>query len=88
MKVQNMHGRTGREVANQFIIIDDEGRHWFQSYQTIIAVKGLDGVVWLDRNYWDYSATTSKYRNQFLNETKGETEGKIKESVYKLTTLN
>ena len=47
-----------------------------------------NGDIYLDRNYWDYSVTTSKYRNLFLGETKRETEKKIKSGEYILTDLN
>ena len=95
MKVQNMTSeRTGREVANQFIIIDDQGNTYFQSYNTIIAKREpftpdkRDRQVYLDENAWDYSKTTGKYRNQFLGETKKETEAKIKAGIYELVDLN
>ena len=100
MKVRNMtSNRTGREVANQFII-EDEGhgangnfikREVFQSYNSVIVER----IVWpdetrvtLDRDNWDYSTTTGKYRNRFLGETRKETEAKIKSGVYKLVDLN
>ena len=93
MKVQNMtSNKTGREVANQFIITD-ENRIWFQSYKTLIAKKTLlcDQTkpiqVALDYD-WDYSKTTGKYRNQFLGETRKETERKIKSGEYTLENLN
>jgi len=97
--IRNMTGRTGREVANQFIITE-EGRgslgnfitmETFQSHNTVIAVKTVwkdDTTIELDINSWDYSSTTGKYRNQFLNETKKETEEKIKAGIYKLVDLN
>ena len=85
MKVRNMTGRTGREVANQFII-EDVGRRIFQSYNTVIAIVSWDKVE-LDHN-WDYSRTTSKYRNEFLGETTKETEAKIKSGEYIVTNLN
>ena len=44
--------------------------------------------VFLDKNFWDYSVTTGKYRNIFLNETKKETEKKIANGTYILTNLN
>ena len=99
MKVRNITDRTGREIANQFII-EDEGngslgnfkkREIFQSYKSVIAVK----IEWddktevkLDSKYWNYSVTTGKYRNQFLGETKKETEAKIKSGEYILADLN
>ena len=86
MRVENMTSpRTGKEVANQFIITDNQGNRYFQSYQTIIAKKERStGKVWLNSNYWDYSATTSKYRNKFLGENKKETQRKIDNGTYTL----
>jgi hypothetical protein len=98
--VENMTGRTGRAVPNQFII---ETQHetpgvltWtFQSYETIIAtynVPGKDGgakgFLTLDRNKWDYSPTTSRYRNQFTGLTTAETKAGIKDGSIKLADLN
>ena len=100
MKVQNMTSSRGNKIANQFIIKEDENEmsgnaiEYFQSYNTIIAKrdKFRAGVakrqVWLDREKWDYSVTTGKYRNLFLGETKKETEAKIKSGEYILTNLN
>lgn len=86
LKVENMTSSNGNDIPNQFIIRTDKGTY-FQSYQSIIAFKSK-GVVTLDRNKWDYSKTTGKYRNQFLGETKKETEAKIKSGTYKLDDLN
>lgn len=86
MKVQNMGSNKGNTIANQFII-SGNGETVFQSYNSIIAKKTANGIV-LDSHYWDYSKTTGKYRNQFLNEDKKETERKIKEGIYKLENLN
>ena len=90
MKVQNVTNANGRAVPNQFIIFDSEFTA-FQSYNSIIVKTGfVDGKrqVWLDENKWDYSKTTGKYRNQFLGETKRETEKKIKSGEYQLVDLN
>ena len=83
---RNMTGKNGNPVVNQ-IIISTPDAIIFQSYLTTIAIK-KDGKVYLDRDAWDYSTTTGKYRNQFLNETKKETEAKIKTGEYILTDLN
>ena len=85
-RVQNMTGSNGNKVANQFILNIGADRI-FQSYDNVIAVQNWDGVT-LDKNYWDYSVTTGKYRNQFLGETKAETLKKIKSGEYKLADLN
>jgi hypothetical protein len=84
--VQNMYSENGNPVPNQFIIRTGKSV-FFQSYDSII-VKKTNKNTYLDSYYWDYSKTTGKYRNQFLGETKKETEQKIKQGVYKLKNLN
>jgi len=88
MKVCNMLSKkTGRPVANQFIVIDDNGYEYFQSYNSIIC-KMVRGIVYLDEYYWDYSKTTSKYRNIFLCKSTLEIKAKIASGEYKLVNLN
>lgn len=96
--VANMESPRGGKVVNQFII-KEEGRgangnfirrETFQSYETVIAIK----TVWADRTdvvldpQYNYSVTTSKYRNIFLGEDKATTEKKIKSGEYKIESLN
>ena len=94
MKVQNMQSKHGNDVPNQFIIsgTNEVGNfEVLQSYKSVIAKKqyGIKpATVELDETYWDYSRTTSRYRNEFLGETKKETEAKIKSGEYKLVNLN
>lgn len=101
MKVQNMTSNKGNKIANQFIIYDDNNNKYFQSYKSVIAKIENNDIqenininyernkkVYLDKTFWDYSVTTGKYRNIFLNETKKETEKKIKDGTYILTNLN
>ena len=95
MKVRNMTSKSGNPVANQFIITDREDDYdivVFQSYDSVIVrqhnrVDGSTGTL-LDEHYWDYSVTTGKYRNQFLGETKAETQKKIDSGEYILANLN
>ena len=84
--VKNLESTNGNKVANQFIIYTDNGRI-FQSYDSVI-VEIKNSEVTLDEYYWNYSKTTSKYRNIFLGETTKETEAKIKNGTYKLAKLN
>tara|TARA_R110002073_G_scaffold198552_5_gene357676 strand:- start:3946 stop:4224 length:279 start_codon:yes stop_codon:yes gene_type:complete len=89
MKVTNMTSiRSGNPVANQFIINDDLGNRFFQSYNSIIVKQDSEGQTWLDNATWDYSVTTAKYRKEFLNEGVEATRAKIKNGEYKLTNLN
>ena len=81
-----------RMLAPNQIVITDENTRIFQSYDSMIVritwPEGLGCKVELDRDKWDYSKTTGKYRNQFLGETKAETEKKIKSGEYILAELN
>ena len=87
ISVRNMTSKnSGREIPNQFIIQTPDGLY-FQSYNTMIAAK-VNGKRYLDKTSWDYSVTTGKYRNQFLNEVKKETERKIVSGEYELVDLN
>ena len=86
-KVKQMtSSRSGNPVANQFIIYTAEG-DYFQSYDSIIVVNN-HGEITLDSNTWDYSRTTSKYRNEFLGEGIAETRAKIESGEYTLANLN
>ena len=87
MKVNNITSNRGNKIPNQFIITDNNGTEYFQSYKSIIVKRTLSNT-YLDKYYWEYSVTTGKYRNIFLNETKKETLKKIKNGIYKLTNLN
>lgn len=84
--IRNLTSSNGNKVPNQ-IVIRNESLRIFQSYESII-VKIEDGKVYLDETYWNYSKTTGKYRNQFLGESKKETESKIKSGEYILTDLS
>ena len=67
MKVQNMQSeRSGREVANQFVITDGS-KTMFQSYNSpIVQIDRENKTITVYRD-WNYSVTTGKYRNQFMS---------------------
>jgi len=86
-KVKNMTSTKGNFVPNQFVIYTSKGKY-FQSYNSIIALIDNSNNVFLDSYYWNYSRTTAKYRNIFLDELTPETKGKIKSGEHKLVDLN
>jgi hypothetical protein len=90
MKVENMTSNNGNKIANQFIIYDtDNNSTYFQSYNSIIIQKiENECFIYLDEKYWNYSKTTSKYRNKFLNMTTKEIENAIKDNTILLINLN
>ena len=88
-----MTSSSGNKVANQFVITTEEQGNkveYLQSYKTIIAKKIYDNLgcdvveTFLDENSYDYSVTTSKYRNLFLGVTSKDFDPKN----YILTVLN
>jgi hypothetical protein len=87
MKVSNMISASGNSVANQFVV-EWSGNRSFHSYDSNIVQISSNGSVALDRDNWNYSRTTSKYRNQFLNETTVATQAKIDSGEYVLADLN
>ena len=61
--------RTGKAISNQFIITDGKTMT-FKSYNSIIVEQrgaggGYDDVIIFGKDY-NYSTTTSKYLNKFL----------------------
>lgn len=87
MRVTNMTSNKGNTIPNQFII-DDNNESFFQSYKSMIAKVDKFGKVFLDEYYYNYSRTTSKYRNMFLNMTTKEIEKGIKSNEIELVNLN
>ena len=100
MRVANMISSAGNPVANQFIITNvGSGTFWneegnlpsgdaFQSYTTMIAFKDWKGKVYLDKGAWDYSVTTSKYRNRFLGMDTKATKKAIASGEIELINMN
>lgn len=87
VKAYNMTTPQGNTNANQIIVnIDDE--RYFQSYGSVIACIHADGSIVLSNKFWDYSSTTSKYRNRFLRLTTAETKAKIQSGEIQLADLN
>ena len=85
--VLNMKSSRGNKVPNQFIIWTDE-EQFFQSYQTIIGRRDNEGNVTLDKNRWDYSVTTSRYRNLWLGMNTKQVKDAIKSGSIVLENLN
>ena len=79
--------KFGNEPKDQKVVFKN-GAEYFVSYDTNIVRYESKNSIILDKNYWDYSATTGFYRNQFLNEGIAETRKKIESGEYKLEDLN
>ena len=67
IKVRNLENRNGNIIANQFNIIQDNVVT-FQSYNSVIASYDFDTKkLTVDPHYYDYSTTTGKYFNIWLD---------------------
>jgi len=86
LKVKSLTNSNGNKVANQFVITTAEGT-FFQSYGTIVAGYTDAGLVF-DADYWNYSRTTSRHRNNFTGLDTPETKKRIKEGQIKFQQLN
>jgi hypothetical protein len=90
MIISNFTNSKGNKIANQFLINTPDYK-MFRSYNSNIVKTTFENgqrVVYLDSYYYNYSKTTSKYRNLYLGESTKEIEAKIKAGIYKLTNLN
>ena len=78
MKVYNLVGNSGRAVANQFVIKDDN-RKVFQSYDsTIVEAEWHSDFCEVNVGCdWDYSRTTTKYFKIFLMDEVGLTDEEV-----------
>ena len=67
LRVYNMESiKTGKPVANQFVI-NDGNKLVFQSYESmIVEFDKANSTITFGKD-WNYSRTTSKYRNEFLD---------------------
>lgn len=81
MKVENMKSYRGNVVPNQFVITIGDAVY-FQSYESTIA-KVQGGRLTLGL-HWDYSPTTRRFLNKFLEENLHKYAGLKKQQVQKL----
>lgn len=101
IKVEHLSSSKGNKIPNQIEItltLDEKGTiRLFQSYDTIIAAVCYVGIhypyVFVDFKY-NYSTTTSKYRNMFFANTCSyyattiALEKAIKDGIVKVIDLN
>lgn len=74
-----------RQLAPNQIVMELPTYSVFQSYDSTIAIKHDDGTIELGSD-WNYSRTTSKYRNQFLDMTTKEIKTDIKHGTIVVDT--
>lgn len=87
MKVANLTIKSGRKVENQFTLEDDNGREYFQSYDSIIAMR-YKGVITIDPDYIGYSKTTSKWLYHWLDTCHIAFNSDLREGKFRMEYLN
>ena len=66
MLVQAMTNHLGQKSANNFIIQDNKGNMYMQSYNEIVAVK-KGGEMFVKKSALERSKTTKRYMESFIN---------------------
>ena len=74
-------------MANNQYIIEHNGVTYFQSYDVIVAKKSKGKII-LDKDYYEYSRTTIKYRNRFLGLLSASVKEAIRDGKITLGKLN
>ena len=74
-------------LANNQYVIEHNGVTYFQSYDVIVAKKSRGKII-LDKDYYDYSRTTIKYRNMFLGLLSASVKEAIRDGKITLGKLN
>ena len=74
-------------MANNQYIIEHNGVSYFQSYDVIVAKKSKGKII-LDKDYYEYSRTTIKYRNRFLGLLSVSVKEAIRDGKITLGKLN
>ena len=96
IKAFNLRTNSGASAPNQIVITystPTKEYRLFQSYGVLIVRNTLDKRTYkrtceLSRNYWSYSRTTARYRNQYLGVDTKQVKKNIKNGVYCLASLN
>ena len=80
MKIENL--------ANNQVVVTDGKKKTFSSYGKTIAVVN-NGKTTLDKVFWKFSVTTTKYLSRFLGgEKKSDIQKNINSGYYELSNLN
>ena len=90
-KREAMLTSNGKPAKDQYVLTYEDGSTAFESYGTLIAHRPVNypkQPIRLDRDAWNYSITTARYRNRFLGEATAETRKRIKNGQYELAALN
>lgn len=78
-EVKNITSYNGNKIPNQFILYFNNGEI-FQSYESVIVLQLYNSDIIYLGDDWEYSTTTGKYRNLYLNMNKKEILKGIKEN--------
>lgn len=84
LEINNMVSNAGNNIANQYEVNIYTEKGLFQafySYKSLIAIKVGGEIIVITHNY-NYSKTTGKYRNAFLNMNLKTLDKYIKENMH------
>ena len=83
---KSMLTEAGKKAKNQYTLLTGAGLFFISYGKTVVLIS--KNMTYLDKKYWNFSATTAKYRRLFLGEGVKLTREKIKSGKYELVNLN
>ena len=83
MRAINLTSNKGNNIVNQIELFSDDGSRHFFSYGSHIC-KIEKGVIYINKPFYKFSRTTSKYLSIFLGKSSKEIEECIKKGDIKL----
>jgi hypothetical protein len=90
MKALTKHRRTRPRVEviapNHTVISTDYGRY-LTSYDSVIVFVPKDEPTLYLGEDWNYSSTTSKYRNRFLSRTTADIQRMLRDGTAKIVEM-
>lgn len=75
-------------TKNQIVVSFTDGSEVFNSYGKNIVEYTGKGTIYFDTKYWDFSNTTSKWRNKFMGVDSKWVKDAIKNKIIKFKNLN
>ena len=75
-------------TKNQIVVSFTDGSEVFNSYGKNIVEYSKGGRIYFDKNYWDFSTTTSKWRNKYMGVDSKWVKDAIKNGIVKFKDLN
>lgn len=75
-------------TKNQVVVQFSDGSEIFNSYGKNIVEYSKNHKIYFDKKYWNFSNTTSKWRNKYMGVDSKWVKDAIKNGIVKFKDLN